>query len=71
MRLGEFREVKEIKNVEKKKPSNYLINELNKYFDEIDSEDSTDTVMSKLDMIKGTSPEQLEEITRQIKGGSL
>lgn len=68
-----FKEVREIKNVEKKKviPSQYLINELNKYFDEIDSEDSTDTVMSKLDMIKGTSPEQLEEITRQIKGGSL
>ena len=57
MRLGEFREVKEIKNVEKKKPSNYLINELNKYFDEIDA----DPVMSKLDMIKGTSPEQLHE----------
>ena len=60
-----FKEVREIKNVEKKAvPSQYLINELNKYFDEIDSEDTTDVVMSKLDMIKSTSPEQLEEITR-------
>lgn len=62
-----FKEVREIKNVEKKKaPSRYLIDELNKYFDEIDSEDTTDIVMSKLDMIKSTSPEQLEEITRNL-----
>ena len=60
-----FKEVREIKNVEKKvEPSQYLIDELNKYFDKIDSEDTTDVVMSKLDMIKSTSPEQLEEITR-------
>ena len=60
-----FKEVREIKNTEKKViPSQYLINELNKYFDEIDSEDTTGVVMSKLDMIKSTSPEQLEEITR-------
>ena len=60
-----FKEVREIKNVEKKViPSQYLIDELNKYFDEIDSADTTDVVMSKLDMIKSTSPEQLEEITR-------
>lgn len=59
-----FKEVREIKNVEKKKVPQYLIDELNKYFDEIDSEDTTDTVMSKLDMIKSTSPAGLEEIKR-------
>lgn len=60
-----FREVREIKTVEKKKkviPSQYLIDELNRYFDEIDRED---VVMSKLDMIKNTFPEQLDEMLHE------
>jgi GTPase involved in cell partitioning and DNA repair len=65
-----FREVREIKTIEKKKviPSQYLINELIRYFDEIDR-DTEDVVMSKLDMIKSTSPEQLDEMLHEnLKG---